>query len=34
MAISICLKKLYYAAINTYVFDVIRMFFSDRYRDC
>jgi len=33
MVISICLKKLRYAAINTYVFDGIRVFSLDRRRD-
>ena len=34
MVISICLKKLHHAAINTHVFDGIRMFSLDRLRDC
>jgi hypothetical protein len=33
MVISICLKKLHHAAISTYVFDLIRVFFLDCRRD-
>jgi hypothetical protein len=33
MVISICLKKLHRAAINTWGFDWIRMFSLDRRRD-